>query len=160
MAISASYYKEMSIALPGQISDTSRYNVDGACVLSGEDTILAGLVVAVDTTEKVAGHKLIKKLSTANDKPVGVAIRSHFATTDIMGEMVYRPGDGINVMTSGRVWVIAKTDFTPQFGTAVKVDHATGKVAVDGDITTTWSYAGGITKWGDMTLIEVQLHQI
>lgn len=159
MAISASYYKEMSIALPGQVSDTSRYNVDGACVLGGDTKLMAGLAVKVSEAQAVPGHKVVAPLSAAGDKALGVAIRSHFATTDVNGEMVYIPGDGINVLTSGRVWMIAESSFTPSFGQKVKL-HTDGKVKSDGTIDTDWCFAGGYTKWQDLFLVEIQLHQI
>lgn len=159
MAISASYYDEMSAALPGQVSDTSRYNVDGACVAGGNNHILAGVAVKVSEVQKVPGHKVVDNISAAGDKALGVAIRSHFATFYVNGEMVYFPGDGINVMTSGRVWMLADGEITPSFGAQVKL-HTDGKVKSDGQIETAWTFAGGATKWGNMNLVEVQLHQV
>lgn len=159
MAISATFYKAMSIALPGQVSDTARYNVDGACVVGGDKAILAGVAVAASSADASEGHKVVEAISKTGDKALGVAIRSHFATMDVNGEMVYVPGDGINVMTSGRVWMLAETAFTPTFGQKVKLD-TNGKVKVDGTIDTDWCFAGGYTQWQGVSLVEIQLHQI
>ena len=157
--MNATYWKEMSMALPGQISDTSRYNVDGACVLGGNDHVLAGVAVKVSATQEPGGAKTVEPIKAAGEKPVGVAIRSHFATMDIQGDMGYMPGDGINVITVGRVWMMADGEVIPTFGAQVKIDLA-GKVKTDGQITTNWTFAGGKTEWNGTKLIEVQLHQI
>ena len=79
MAIAAYYKAEMSAALPGQVSDTSRYNVDGACVLGGDNPVQPGYAVTVSEAEKLPGHKVVEKI-VHNKTPYGVAIRSHFMT--------------------------------------------------------------------------------
>lgn len=164
--IGATYYEEMSIALPGQVSDGSRYNIDGACVLADASSLNAGTVVFVDAVGS-DGVKSVKKM-TADKVPYGVAIRSHFATYDINGQAVYQPGDGVNVATVGRVWVRAKEDFTPGFGTGVYIDPTTGEVAktsTGGSVAATgWTFAGGKTVFksggAPIYLVEVQLHQL
>lgn len=159
MAISASYHKEMSIALPGQVSDVSRYNIDGATVLGGSKAVLCGQAVFV---EQVLADGVKEVQHMADDKvPYGVAIRSHFATiTNADGQMAYDVADGVNVMTVGRVWMIAAAKITPGFGTAVKL-NTDGKVATDGTITPTgWTFAGGVTEFNGVHLVEVQLHQL
>lgn len=159
MAISASYHKEMSIALPGQVSDVSRYNIDGATVLGGSKAILCGQAVHVEQVLP-DGVKEVQHLAEGK-KPYGVAIRSHFATvTTADGQMSYAVGDGVNVMTVGRVWMIATAKMTPGFGTAVKL-NTDGKVATDGTIEPAgWTFAGGVTEFGGIHLVEVQLHQL
>lgn len=158
--MSASYYNEMAVALPGQISDTSRYNVDGACVLGGNAPVLCGYAVAVAEAQNVPGHKVMEALA-ANKVPYGVAIRSHFQTTvNSAGDMGYLVGDGINVITSGRVWLVANTKFVPGFGTPVKL-HTDGTAKADGTVEPTgWTYAGGVTEFNGIHLVEVQLHQL
>lgn len=159
MAISASYHKEMSIALPGQVSDVSRYNIDGATVLGGEATLMCGLAVYVEKVE-ADGVKEVRKVATGK-VPYGVAIRSHFATiTTADGQMAYNVADGVNVMTAGRVWMIAEAKMNPGFGTAVKLS-AEGKVKTEGEITPSgWTFAGGVTEFNGVHLVEVQLHQL
>lgn len=158
MAIGASYQKDMAIALPGMVADTSRYNIDGACVLTGSVNIAVGVAVQVDTAQAIDGHKLMKPMA-AGGKAYGVAIRSHFQTVNANGQMEYEAGGGLNVMTSGRVWVISKDTTAPAFGSAVKFD-VDGKQKADGAIVTTWTYAGGFTKFGDIQLVEIQLMQL
>lgn len=158
MAIGASYQKDMAIALPGMVADTSRYNIDGACVLSGDVNIPVGVAVQIDNVQAVDGHKVMKPMA-ASGVPYGVAIRSHFQTVNKNGQMEYEAGGGLNVMTSGRVWVISKDTTAPTFGGAVKFD-VDGKQKADGAIETKWTYAGGFTKFGDIQLVEIQLHQL
>lgn len=161
----ATYYKEMAVALPGQVSDTSRYNIDGACVLTDEGSLKAGVAVFVDGIES-DGVKKVKQVIEAK-APYGVAIRSHFATYNQGGQAVYVSGDGVNVMTVGRVWMIADTDFTPTFGGAVHLNKTTGTVqesASNAVNPTGWTFAGGKTVFDNggakIYLLEVQLHQL
>lgn len=158
MAINASYVTTMAAALPGQVSDTSKYNIDGACVLDGDQNILVGVAVAVKSVEPFQGHKLMEPMA-ANKTPYGIAIRSHFQTTSPNGEMIYEAGGGINVITAGRVWAITNDNQAQAFGAPVKLT-ADGKVDAAGAVVTGWTYAGGYTTFGDLKLAEVQLHQL
>lgn len=157
--ISASYYGEMAIALPGQISDTSKYNVDGACVLGGVQSVICGVAVAIAEAQHVEGHKVVEKMA-AGKTAYGVAIRSHFQTIvqhDLMG---YEVGGGINVISSGRVWMVAAEKMNVTFGTPVRLD-TDGRVKANGEIQPTgWTFAGGITEFNGIHLVEVQLHQV
>lgn len=161
--MNTSFYKEMAVALPGQVADGSRYNVDGACVVDLKDNapkeILCGLAVYV----RGVGADGVKEIHTmeANQKPYGVAIRSHATTvTTPDGHMAYGNADGINVMTTGRVWMIAETDFAPAFGSQVKLGND-GKAKTDGALEPAgWTYAGGKTSFGGLHLLEVQLRQL
>ena len=158
MAIPTYYTSTMAAALPGQVSDTAKYNIDGACVLDGDVDILVGVAVAVKSVEPLNGHKVIEPM--AEDKvPYGVAIRSHFQTTSKSGQMVYEAGGGLNVMSAGRVWMITKDAQAQTFGAPVKLD-TDGQVKSDGAVVTGWTYAGGFTKFGNLNLAEVQLHQV
>lgn len=157
--ISATYYNEMAIALPGQISDTSKYNVDGACVLTGNEPVLCGVAVAVSSAQQIEGHKIVEKMA-AGKTAYGVAIRSHFQTIVQNGMMGYEVGGGINVITSGRVWMVATEKMNVTFGTPVRLD-TDGKVKPNGEVQPTgWTFAGGITEFQGIHLVEVQLHQI
>lgn len=164
--INASYQRDMAIALPGMVADTSKYNIDGACVVNG-GVVLVGAAVQVVNAQAVDGHKLVKSMisydreSTDTGKvPYGVAIRSHWQTENAATkQMIYEDGSAINVMTSGRVWMLSKSTAAPTFGSAVKLD-VDGIEKSDGAVTTTWTYAGGWTKYKDVVLVEVQLHQL
>lgn len=156
--INASYQRDMAIALPGMVSDTSKYNVDGACVVSEEGNVLVGAAVQVVAAQAADGHKLIKGME-AGKYPYGVAIRSHWQTVNAQNQMVYEDGCAINVMTSGRVWMLSKSEGAPTFGAAVKLD-VDGQEKSNGTIETTWTYAGGWIKYKDIKLVEVQLHQL
>lgn len=160
--ISAAYAVEMAYALPGQVSDTSAYNIDGACVLDAEGAeILVGVAVQVSDVDPM-GHKVVKAM-TGGGTPYGVGIRSHFQTTSKDGLMIYEPGSGINVMTAGRVWMVTEDTQAQTFGAPAKLTEE-GKVKSDGTVVTGWTYTGQFTKWGDapnvINLAEVQLHQL
>lgn len=154
--INAAYAVAMAYALPGQVSDTSAYNIDGACVLD-EGDILVGVAVQVKEVDPL-GHKVMKPMAEGG-VPYGVAIRSHFQTVSVNNQMIYEAGSGINVMTAGRVWMVSKDDSAQTFGAPVKL-NVSGEVDNAGAIITGWAYTGGYTKWGDIILSEVQLHQL
>lgn len=154
--ISASYHVAMARALPGQVSDTSAYNIDGACVLD-EGDILVGVAVQVKEVDPM-GHKVMKSMK-GGGTPYGVAIRSHFQTTAKDGRMIYESGGGINVMTSGRCWMISGNSAAQSFGAPVKVKED-GTVKDDGTIVTGWTYTGEFTTFDGINLAEVQLHQL
>lgn len=157
--ITAHYQKDMAIALPGMVADTSRYNIDGACVLNGNTDILVGVAVQIDSVQAVDGHKVMKPMASGGTA-YGVAIRSHFQTKGKDGQMYYEAGSGLNVMTSGRCWVISKDSTAPTFGAVVKFD-VDGQQKNDGSIEATgWTYAGGFTTYQDMKLVEIQLRQL
>ncbi|UGO48662.1 hypothetical protein ELISACORREA_1 [Citrobacter phage vB_CfrD_ElisaCorrea] len=154
--ISASYHVAMARALPGQVSDTSAYNIDGACVLE-DGEILVGVAVQVKEVDAL-GHKVMKPMA-GGGTPYGVAIRSHFQTTSKDGRMIYEVGSGINVMSAGRVWMVSEDTQAQTFGTPVKLT-VDGKVKSDGAVVTGWTYTGEFTTFQDLKLSEVQLHQI
>ena len=159
MAISASYRVEMSRALPGQVSDTSAYNIDGACVLDGDVNILVGVAVQHGGVDSMGNKKV--KLMASEGKAYGVAIRSHFQTTSASGRMMYEAGGGINVMNEGRVWMLAVEGQTKQnYGTAIKIDASTGRVDTEsGTVESNWIATGDFTEFQGLKLIEVQVKQ-
>ena len=159
MAISASYRVAMSRALPGQFGDTSAYNIDGACVLNNAEgsatkNILVGVAVQHDGVDAM-GNKMVKPMA-ASGKAYGVAVRSHFQTTSESGRMIYEVGSGINVMTEGRVWMLADADIDVAFDGDVKLDES-GQVSESGEITTSWKFTGDKTKFQDLFLVEVKV---
>jgi hypothetical protein len=160
MAIPAYYQEDMARALPGQVSDTSAYNIDGACVVNEAGRILVG--VGVQVVEVVDGHKDVKQI-TNGGIPYGVAIRSHFQTTSANGEMFYEEASGINVMTAGRVWMrVSDENLVAQtYGTPVKLDvNGLANTGDGGVIVTGWTYTGDVTTFQGIKLAEVQLHQV
>lgn len=158
--ISASYHVAMARALPGQVSDTSAYNIDGACVLENaagnqNKPVFVGVAVQHGGVDAM-GNKLIKPMA-ASGKAYGVAIRSNFQTTSKDGRMVYKAGSGINVMTKGRVWMLSVESEAPAFKTAIKLDDSGQVDLTSGLIETTWIATGDFTEFQGLKLVEVQL---
>ncbi|UOX39695.1 hypothetical protein [Escherichia phage vB_EcoS_SCS31] len=157
-----------SVALAGMVSDTSLYNIDGACVVGGSDAIPVGTVVGVTSAQPVDGHKVVglQLVSSSPAKRSGVVVRSHYETPGGTA----RVNEAVNVMTHGRVWVRTSLAAAPTFGIQVLVS-ATGLVEAEGATTswqTGWTFAGGyIANTGtdpqnlsvDGALVEVQLIQ-
>ena len=149
-----------SVALTGMISDTSLYNIDGACVVGGAAPIPAGTVVKFTTAQPVDGHKIVEATGLTTGNALGVVVRSHYETPDGTA----RVNEAVNVMTHGRIWV--RTDISAAtdavFGAPVKVS-ATGIVQKEGTVETGWTFAGGFissTKPADANgLVEVQVKQ-
>ena len=161
-----------SVALAGMISDTSLYNIDGACVVGGSDAIPVGTFVGVTSAQTVDGHKVVglPVVTGSGVKPYGVVVKSHYETPDGTA----RANEAVNVMTHGRIWVRTTLAAAPAFGDKVYV-NASGVVAAKA-ATTTWEtgykFAGGFLsgyvsgsdpiKQGqsyDGALVEVQLIQ-
>lgn len=154
-----------SVALAGMVSDTSLYNIDGACVVGGADAIPVGTVVgaSVPADERLAGHKVIAATGITADNVYGVVVRSHYETPDGTA----KPQEAVNVMTAGRIWVRTSLAAAPTFGAPVLVS-ATGLVESEGAVETGWTFAGGyIANTGtdpqnlsvDGALVEVQVKQ-
>lgn len=153
-----------SVALAGMISDTSLYNIDGACVVGGATAIPAGTVVKFTTAQPVDGHKTVEATGLTTGNALGVVVRSHYETPDGTA----RVNEAVNVMTHGRIWV--RTDISVStdvvFGAPVKVS-ATGIVQKEGAVETGWTFAGGFipntkTEGGSQSvdgLVEVQVKQ-
>ncbi|CAJ42230.1 hypothetical protein rtp26 [Escherichia phage Rtp] len=154
-----------SVALAGMVSDTSLYNIDGACVVGGANAIPVGTVVgaSVPADERLAGHKVITATGITADNVYGVVVRSHYETPDGTA----RVNEAVNVMTHGRIWVRTSLTAAPTFGAPVLVS-ATGLVESAGAVETGWTFAGGyIANTGtdpqnlsvDGALVEVQVKQ-
>lgn len=161
--IGASYFAVMSRALPGQVSDTSAYNIDGACVLENaagnqNQSVFVGVAVQHGGVDAM-GNKLIKPMA-ASGKAYGVAIRSHFQTTSADGRMIYESGGGINVMTEGRVWMLAKDASAPAFGTTIKLSNDGQVDTGSGAIETNWIATGDFTEFQGLKLVEVQVQKV
>ena len=152
-----------SVALAGMISDTSLYNIDGACVVGGSDAIPVGTVVKFTTAQPVDGHKIVEATGLTTGNALGVVVRSHYETPDGTA----RVNEAVNVMTNGRIWVRSRLTSAPTFGAPVLVS-ATGLVEDSGAVETGWTFAGGyIANTGtdpqnlsaDGALVEVQVKQ-
>ena len=156
-------------ALAGMVSDTSLYNIDGACVLGGDANVQVGQAVGVSAIEVTggnesgAGHKTVVGSGVTTANVYGVAVRSHYEAVDGF----YRPQEAINVMTAGRIWMKTTLASAPAIGSEITVD-ATGIVVDTGAVATGWTFAGGFigstTVNGqaapyDGALIEVQVKQ-
>ncbi len=161
-----------SVALAGMISDTSLYNIDGACVVGGTAPIPVGTFVGVTSAQPVDGHKVVglPVVTGSAVKPYGVVVKSHYETPDGTA----RVNEAVNVMTHGRIWVRTTLAAAPTFGSKVYVNES--GVVVAKVAGTTWetgftfsggyvsAYAGGTKpiKQGesvDGALVEVQLTQ-
>lgn len=128
-----------SVALAGMVSDTSLYNIDGACVLDFENGITVGHVVGVTSAQAIDGHKVVST-PTETALPYGVLVRSHYEAAD----GIYKHQEACNVMTHGRVWVRTNLTAAPAFGSPVFV--TTGGVvsaSAAGAFNTGWKFAGG-----------------
>ncbi|AQN32371.1 hypothetical protein HOR63_gp64 [Escherichia phage vB_EcoS_CEB_EC3a] len=158
-----------SVALAGMVSDTSLYNIDGACVVGGATAIPAGTVVGVTAAQPVDGHKVVGLPAVTGTpvKPYGVVVKSHYETPDGTA----RVNEAVNVMTHGRIWVRTSLTSAPAFGAPVLVSKK-GLVEEAGAVATGWTFAGGYVsayaggadpiKQGesvDGALVEVQLIQ-
>ena len=132
-----------SVALAGMISDTSLYNIDGACVVGGAAPIPVGTFVGVTSAQPVDGHKVVGLPAVTGSpvKPYGVVVKSHYETPDGTA----RVNEAVNVMTHGRIWVRSRLTSAPTFGAPVMVS-ATGLVEDSGAVETGWTFAGGYIK--------------
>ncbi|ATW61804.1 hypothetical protein HOS46_gp27 [Escherichia phage DTL] len=159
-----------SVALAGMISDTSLYNIDGACVVGGATAIPVGTFVKFTAAKPVDGHKTVEASGITAGNYLGVVVRSHYETPDGTA----RVNEAVNVMTHGRIWVRTTLAAAPVFGSKVFVNES--GVVVAKAARTTWdtgftfaggyasAYAGGANpiKQGesvDGALVEVQLIQ-
>lgn len=157
-----------SVALAGMVSDTSLYNIDGACVVGGAAPIPVGTFVGVTSAQSVDGHKVVglPVVTGSAVKPYGVVVKSHYETPGGTA----RVNEAVNVMTHGRIWVRTTLEAAPVFGSKVYV-NASG-VVVAKAAGTTWetgfTFAGGYIKNKgtdpqalsvDGALVEVQLTQ-
>lgn len=157
-----------SVALAGMVSDTSLYNIDGACVVGGAAPIPVGTFVGVTSAQPVDGHKVVglPVVTGSAVKPYGVVVKSHYETPDGTA----RVNEAVNVMTHGRIWVRTNLAAAPDFGGKVFV-NASGVVVAEAS-GATWetgfTFAGGYIKNTgtdpqdlsvDGALVEVQLIQ-
>lgn len=126
-----------SVALAGMVSDTSLYNIDGACVVGGAAAIPVGTAVEVTSSQPVDGHKVVGTGAIAANEAYGVVVRSSYETPDGTA----RAQEAVNVMTAGRIWMRTTLATAPAIGAPVLV-NASGVVA-DGGVATGWTFAGG-----------------
>lgn len=152
-------------AFPGCLSDTSDYNIDGACVVGGTGSgvtgehVFSGCAVWVESVDP-GGHKIVRQsLISTQNVPYGIAMTHHYAPHESAdGYAMYNVGDVINVVTHGRVWVYGNdTDITPTFGQRVRI-QTNGTVGTSGGALVNWRFTGGkVIIKPNVAIFEVQL---
>lgn len=159
--IPASYTVNRGQAYAGQIADTSLYNIDGACAHNPQATanLQIGRLVSVLSVQPVDGHKVVDVGAPSNSTPLGVAIMSSVYSPG--GE--YEPGRAVNVMTHGRVWVLALaalTEAQAAYGGAVSF-NADGVVENGGAVKTGWKFTGEVLPSSNSAykLVKIQILQ-
>lgn len=135
-------------ACPGNLSDTSTYNIDGACVSQGDIEFGA----AVQVVGIVDGVKVVKVLSDGGT-PYGIAFRSQYE--HLSGKIL--DGEVCNVVSHGRMWALTSLDEAP--GLFSKLQFGSGGVVTGGSGSAGWTFAGGFVKHEDGYIIEVQVKQ-
>lgn len=142
--INATYTVNRAQAYAGQIADTSLYNIDGTCAHNPNATanLQIGVLVSVLSVQPIEGHKVVAAGAPANSTPLGIGIMSSVYSPG--GE--YEPGRAVNVMTHGRVWVLALaalTDAQAAYGLPVSF-NADGIVENGGAVDTGWKFTGEV----------------
>lgn len=135
-------------ACPGNISDTSTYNIDGACVAQGD----IGFGSAVQVVGIVDGVKVVAALPDGGT-PYGIAFRSQYE--HLSGKIL--DGEVCNVVSHGRVWTLTSLGEAPSLFS--KLQFGSGGVVTGGSGSAGWTFAGGFVKHEDGYIIEVQVKQ-
>lgn len=135
-------------ACPGNLSDTSTYNIDGACVAQGEIEFGA----AVQVVGIVDGVKVVKALDEGGT-PYGIAFRSQYE--HLSGKIL--DGEVCNVVSHGRVWALTSIGDAPVLFSKLKFGAGGSVTGVDDYVG--WTFAGGFVKHEDGYIIEVQVKQ-
>lgn len=137
MPVQLSYGAQKMGALPGRISDTSLYNVDGSRAAQGAITP-GKFVFAVSTDVNGQGRVVSQVASAGNVATIeGLAIHSHYE--NVAGD--YATGDSVNVLTFGRAWAL----FT---GASAPVQKSAVSVTADGNASSTGTALAGCTFTG------------
>ena len=123
-------------ACPGNLSDTSTYNIDGSCVAQGDIEFGA----AVKVVGIVDGVKVVSTL-TDGATPYGIAFRSQYE----------------HVVSHGRVWALTSIGEAPELFSKLKFGAGGSVTGVDDYVG--WTFAGGFVKHEDGRIIEVQVKQ-
>ena len=135
-------------ACPGNLSDTSTYNIDGACVAQGDIEFGA----AVQVVGIVDGVKVVTALSDGGT-PYGIAFRSQYE--HLSGKIL--DGEVCNVVSHGRVWALTSIGDAPALFSKLKFGAGGSVTGVDDYVG--WTFAGGFVKHEDGHIIEVQVKQ-
>lgn len=135
-------------ACPGNLSDTSTYNIDGSCVAQGDIEFGA----AVKVVGIVDGVKVVSTL-TDGATPYGIAFRSQYE--HLSGKIL--DGEVCNVVSHGRVWAITSIGDAPELFSKLKFGAGGSVTGVDDYVG--WTFAGGFVKHEDGHIIEVQVKQ-
>lgn len=135
-------------ACPGNLSDTSTYNIDGSCVAQGDIEFGA----AVKVVGIVEGVKVVSTL-TDGATPYGIAFRSQYE--HLSGRIL--DGEVCNVVSHGRVWALTSIGDAPELFSKLKFGAGGSVTGVDDYVG--WTFAGGFVKHEDGHIIEVQVKQ-
>lgn len=135
-------------ACPGNLSDTSTYNIDGSCVAQGDIEFGA----AVKVVGIVDGVKVVSTL-TDGATPYGIAFRSQYE--HLSGRIL--DGEVCNVVSHGRVWALTSIGEAPELFSKLKFGAGGSVTGVDDYVG--WTFAGGFVKHEDGRIIEVQVKQ-
>lgn len=135
-------------ACPGNLSDTSTYNIDGSCVAQGDIEFGA----AVKVVGIVDGVKVVSTL-TDGATPYGIAFRSQYE--HLSGRIL--DGEVCNVVSHGRVWALTSIGDAPELFSKLKFGAGGSVTGVDDYVG--WTFAGGFVKHEDGHIIEVQVKQ-
>lgn len=135
-------------ACPGNLSDTSTYNIDGSCVAQGDIEFGA----AVKVVGIVDGVKVVSTL-TDGATPYGIAFRSQYE--HLSGRIL--DGEVCNVVSHGRVWALTSIGEAPELFSKLKFGAGGSVTGVDDYVG--WTFAGGFVNHEDGHIIEVQVKQ-
>ncbi|QAX92041.1 hypothetical protein vBSsoS008_034 [Shigella phage vB_SsoS_008] len=131
---------------PGNLSDTSNYNIDGACVAKGDIEFGA----AVKVVGIVDGVKVVSALVNGAT-PYGIAFRSQYE--HLSGKIL--DGEVCNVVSHGRVWTLTSLDEAPSLSR--KLQFGSGGVVTGSSGSVGWTFDLGFVKHEDGYIIEVQV---
>lgn len=123
--------------LPGMLADSNPKEISS---YAAEGAIACGLAVTLGTNKE----KQVKKVTAANQKFLGVAIRTTTLVSVNGAALTYADKDAVSVLEEGRIWVPTTVDVTA--GDAAYVDVATGKFT---NVATDNLATGGSFVWVD-----------
>ncbi len=105
-----SHPRKMSVARPGQLSDSSELK-DAMSAVSAEDDgndfpqLAFGTMVALDDPADDEGMAVVN-LASAGDTPAGIVLLSHaYAQDEELNDLGLTPGTMASILQRGRVWV-------------------------------------------------------
>lgn len=133
----------LSPACIGMLVDSSRYNVDGACVVKLGKKVYVGVAVVVDSVLP-DGTKVVRNVEGVNDIPYGIAMFTQFAngvTKSNQGVPAYPyvdEGEAVPILTHGRIWALGYS-VNAKYGNKVKF-NLLGYVNNSGTVLSNWTF--------------------